>query len=74
VGEQCQQPDYESQGNGEDERNTRSKEQEKSPIAPGMPVGFGDGAGEQPVVAPVRFPENIEGVAENGDGSDQEAY
>ena len=66
-------PDHEDDRDGKDEREDAREDDEESPVFPGMAAGFAQVTLQQPVVAPIRFPGNGEGVAQNGNGPDEYA-
>jgi|SRR5579862_3028004 len=68
-----QEPDHEHDGNGKDGSQTRGEQRQEEPVAAGMPVGFAQVPLEEEVVSAIRLPENVKDVAEDGDGSDEDA-
>jgi hypothetical protein len=73
AGEPNDQPYGEDHGNGEDERERRSQQKQKSPVAGGVALGRFEVTAEEKIVAPVGLPEYIEDVAKQGDRSHQHA-
>jgi hypothetical protein len=72
VEEQIQQPCHEQNGHGEDGADHERDAGEEEPVAPVIAVRVLEVLGEQGVVAAVGLPGDVEDVAEEGDGADDD--
>jgi hypothetical protein len=66
-----EKPNHKQDWDGEDESHYAGQHDEKGPIFPRMTPGLPEVALQQQIIAAIRLPSNIEGVAKNRDGADQ---
>ena len=69
TGDPDNEPDDEHDGNGEDNPKCGGKDAKEGPVAPSVEARLAEVTGEQSVVAAVGLPDNVEEVAEQGNGA-----
>ncbi len=71
VEEPPHKPDQKHDGNDEEERHGACERNEKSPVFPGMTSRLAEVALQDQIIAAIRLPSDVEGIAEDRNGSDK---
>jgi hypothetical protein len=73
VQEPVEEQEQDDDGRGEDDEDRRGQSEQEDPVAPGVAMRLAQVAHDEAVVAAVGFPGDVEEVAEERDGADEDA-